>query len=301
MAGRGSVLSRRLVPVVVSIDISDTSGGDWCSKGSAEGRFRTSWRPRRSDLSAGTEACRSCSALQFTDAVAGLVSVGILALVVAIVGGCVWLLVDHHPGRGTAVAFAGLGAVGVFTTVLGAVVAWRVPNNPVGGLLTWAGDMVVFFSALDVYYTCAVRDPGALPLDNRVVAVLNESAWWLFVAVALLLLYFPDGRLPSARWRFVPPALVGLCAAQQAYGTVDAQPYLAPLQDLPRPWGPPSLAVEIAGNVAFAALLALLLPPAYQWSSGTAGRRGNRAPSSSGSRWQVWRGSSTRSSASPRS
>ena len=188
-----------------------------------------------------------------------LVSVGILALVVAMVGGCVWLLVDHHPGRGTAVAFAGLGAVGVFTTVLGAVVAWRVPDNPVGVLLTWAGGMVVFFSALDVYYTCAVRDPGALPLDNRVVAVLNESAWWLFVAVALLLLYFPDGRLPSARWRFVPPALVGLCAAQQAYGAVDSQPYLAPLQDMPHAWGPPSLAVEIAGNVAFAAMLALLL------------------------------------------
>ena len=188
-----------------------------------------------------------------------LVSVGILALVVAMVGGCVWLLVDNQPGRGTAVAFAGLGAVGVFTTVLGALVAWRVPDNPVGVLLTWAGGMVVFFSALDVYYTCAVRDPGALPLDNRVVAVLNESPWWLFVAVALLLLYFPDGRLPSARWRFVPPALVGLCAAQQAYGAVDSQPYLAPLQEMPHAWGPPSLAVEIAGNVAFAAMLALLL------------------------------------------
>ena len=156
-------------------------------------------------------------------------------------------------GRGTAVAFAGLGAVGVFTTVLGAVVAWRVPDNPVGVLLTWAGGMVVFFSAHGRLLHLRRPRPRWVASRQPGRAVLNESPWWLFVAVALLLLYFPDGRLPSARWRFVPPALVGLCAAQQAYGAVDSQPYLAPLQEMPHAWGPPSLAVEIAGNVAFAA------------------------------------------------
>ena len=43
-------------------------------------------------------------------------------------------------------------------------------------------------------------------------ACSTQSADLVFVAVALLLLLFPDGRLPSRRWRWVPPALV-VCAA----------------------------------------------------------------------------------------
>ena len=154
MAGRGVCAFTAAGFSVVSIADPGKPpvGGIGASKGSAEGRSRTSWRPRRSDLGAGTEACCSCSDLQFTDAVAAVGFDRNPRPCRGDAGGCVWLLVDNHPGRGTALAFAGLGAVGVFTTVLGALVAWRVPGNPVGVLCPGPAGCSSFFSALDVYY-----------------------------------------------------------------------------------------------------------------------------------------------------
>ena len=69
------------------------------------------------------------------------------------------------------------------------------------------------------------------------VASVEESAWWVLVAVALLCLFFPDGRLPSPRWRWVPAALVSCTLVNQVYGAVDAVPFLPPLANLERPFG----------------------------------------------------------------
>ena len=79
------------------------------------------------------------------------------------------------------------------------------------------------------------------------VAVTAENAWWVLGTFALLLLYFPDGRLPSGRWRVVPPTLVLCVAATQAYGALEDAPFRPPLQDLDRPFGSPSLAAEALG------------------------------------------------------
>lgn len=70
------------------------------------------------------------------------------------------------------------------------------------------------------------------------VAVTAESAWWVLAIFALLLLHFPDGRLPSRRWRWVPPVLIGCTALQQAYGALEATPFRPPLEALTRPFGP---------------------------------------------------------------
>jgi hypothetical protein len=88
-----------------------------------------------------------------------------------------------------------------FVTV-GAVVASRRPENLVGWLLLAIGFEVVLGSFVAGYaeYALLVRS-GSLPGGNA-------AAWlaeWLLVPVfhllALTLLLFPDGRLPSRRWR----------------------------------------------------------------------------------------------------
>jgi signal transduction histidine kinase len=190
------------------------------------------------------------------------VALGTFLPVLVMVAGSSWLLVSDRTGPHTARNFTGLGLVAVGIAVLGLVISRREPRNPVGALLAWAGATAVFLASRDVYFSVVTSDPGKLPLDSRVVAWFDESGWWLFVAVALLLLYFPDGRLPSRRWRSLPPALVLLGVAQQVFGAFNSTPFLKPLQDLPRPYPPMPLPLRIVSGVVFTALLCCLLAAA---------------------------------------
>ncbi|MEV4260436.1 histidine kinase [Kribbella sp. NPDC049584] len=187
------------------------------------------------------------------------VALGLSLLVLAMVVGSSWLLIVYRTGPHTLRNYVGLGGVATATAVLGLVISVRVPRNAVGALLTWVGATAVFLASRDVYFSAVVGDPGRLPLDSRVVAWFDESGWWLFVAVGLLLLYLPDGRLPGRRWRVLPPLLVLLGAAQQVFGAFNSTPFLEPLQDLPRPYAPMPLPLKILSGATFGALLVALV------------------------------------------
>ncbi|RZU18998.1 histidine kinase/DNA gyrase B/HSP90-like ATPase [Kribbella rubisoli] len=190
------------------------------------------------------------------------VALGLSLFVLAMVVGSSWLLIAYRTGPHTLRNYVGLGGVATATAVLGLVISLRVPRNAVGALLTWVGATAVFLASRDVYFSVVVSDPGRLPLNSRVVAWFDESGWWLFVAVGLLLLYFPDGRLPGPRWRVLPPVLVILGAAQQVFGAFNSTPFLEPLQDLPRPYAPMPLPLKILSGAAFGALLVALIAAA---------------------------------------
>jgi hypothetical protein len=87
--------------------------------------------------------------------------------------------------------------------VVGFVVAWRKPRNPLG----WAILGLAVFGALSQdasFYTVAdyrLRH-GGLPLGW--VALLAQPGWAPeLVLLGLVFLLFPDGRPPSRRWRWV--------------------------------------------------------------------------------------------------
>jgi hypothetical protein len=88
-----------------------------------------------------------------------------------------------------------------FTTV-GLIIASRRPANPLGWLLLFFGLSLSANESLRAYaeYTLFYR-PGTLPAGLFIAWV---STWiWAFISPILLFVFllFPDGGLPSPRWR----------------------------------------------------------------------------------------------------
>jgi len=89
-----------------------------------------------------------------------------------------------------------------FVTV-GALVASRWPRNAIGWIFCWLGFSFSLGSASEEYALYAlVTEAGSLPGAE---GMLWLTAWLggpiVFALFALIFLLFPDGRLPSRRWR----------------------------------------------------------------------------------------------------
>ena len=103
------------------------------------------------------------------------------------------------------------GAVGV-------IVALRQPRNPIGWLLIGVGLLVGGSFDIEAYADLVYRlgDHG-LPLGR--IAVFLAPCWYPgIVLLPLPILLFPDGRLPSARWR--PAVAVYLAAGTALVATI---------------------------------------------------------------------------------
>ena len=88
-------------------------------------------------------------------------------------------------------------------TITGAVLASRVPRNPIGWLFLVVGLGLLLGGATSEYATYSlITNPGSL-LAGDWAAWINN---WTFVMAGLIpivLVLFPTGRPPSARWRLL--------------------------------------------------------------------------------------------------
>jgi hypothetical protein len=105
---------------------------------------------------------------------------------------------DHLP----ILASVGFLACFVLFPVAGAFVVSRRPRHPVGWLLLYIGVALALNDFLFSYADYAIyARPGSLPAGIWLgwLGACLDPLW--LMAVALLLLLFPDGRPPSPRWR----------------------------------------------------------------------------------------------------
>jgi hypothetical protein len=103
--------------------------------------------------------------------------------------------------------------------LVGFVVAWRRPGNPLDWLMLAMGAFFALSEDASFYVVAAYRlRPGGLPLGWA--ALLAQPTWApAIVLVGLLVFLFPDGRLPSPRWRWALWLYLGV-AALWAVGTI---------------------------------------------------------------------------------
>jgi hypothetical protein len=144
-------------------------------------------------------------------------------------------------------------ALGAFA-VVGALIASRHPANAIGWLLLAVALTFALGDAIEGY--CATSSdpaPVAMWLDDWF-----GNIWIALVGVWIPLL-FPDGRLPSRRWR--PFAWCGTAAfavATLAYALGDRILDTAAPGSVPNPYALPGAAGDLAASVAPLAELALI-------------------------------------------
>lgn len=129
-------------------------------------------------------------------------------------------------------------ALVVIDVTVGAIVASRRPENPVGWLLCLSGVSVSTSSFSSQYAIYALlAQPGSLPAGETMVWI---AAWQLPVMIGLqvsYLLLFPTGRLPSERWRPLAWLIVAFVVVGVILSAFSSDAYLGSLDPIRNPLG----------------------------------------------------------------
>jgi hypothetical protein len=96
--------------------------------------------------------------------------------------------------------------------ILGGLIASRRPENPYGWVWLGVGLSFALITFVDAYALYAlVLEPGSLPAPRTIVTLIAPAGFSVFIAlIPFLFLLFPDGRLPSRRWRFLAWVVVAV-------------------------------------------------------------------------------------------
>jgi hypothetical protein len=184
---------------------------------------------------------------------------------------------DFEGGEATElVAFFGLiGLWGVADATMGALIVSRRPRNPIGRLLLAGGPLII-----SVFLGFAISGIRILTAGSDDL-LGGLAGWWasiaffpaLMIAWPLVGILFPDGHLPSPRWRWPVTALFIGQAAASGISAIRAGPVSPELPNSPfgiitLPAGV-SEAVGVVGTMLFVLSLVLaIVAVAVRWRRG---------------------------------
>jgi hypothetical protein len=154
-------------------------------------------------------------------------SLALLAVVLTIAGHVLYLTVDadRHGARDIIPS-----ALALTFSAVGALVASRQPRNPIGWMFLGVALSTGVSGIAHTFVADQVAHGNGEAWLVGAVAAYSDVSWIPFVLVpaTFLLLLFPDGRLPSPRWRFVARcAVAGIVGGFLTGGAVQ------PLGDFP--------------------------------------------------------------------
>ena len=173
-----------------------------------------------------------------------------LSVAIFLASGAFHVLASSARSPGNWLNVTTIGDVLVFVSFLafplvGALIASRRPNNPIGWMCLVVGLFWMLMTLTEVYSAHGLARPGSVPFPVTIHALLYSWLWVPTVGLLgiYLILLFPDGRLPSGRWRplawfsaavivvesvvtFLSPGpLEGLREVQNPFG-LEGQPWL---------------------------------------------------------------------------
>jgi hypothetical protein len=135
-------------------------------------------------------------------------------------------------------------------SVVGAIIASRHPRNTIGWLFCGVGVTIGLNSFAGDYTEYWLAGGTSMKIFAETAAWFSSWAWILltYVPISFVLLLFPDGRLPSPRWR-----PLAWCAGLGIAGNVAGYALEAgPLEDFPQIANPYGVDGPIVGMVGVA-------------------------------------------------
>jgi hypothetical protein len=140
-----------------------------------------------------------------TSRVAAWVAWSLAALSVAmfVAGGVLYVLARSGQFPVDWVLFLADWALFLAFPIVGVLVASRRPENPIGWICLASGLLFMLLAVTDNYSVYGAARPGSVPFPVAVGTIGNQWLWVPTVGLLgiFLILLFPDGRLPSKRWR----------------------------------------------------------------------------------------------------
>ena len=144
----------------------------------------------------------------------------------------------------------------VFFSTVGALVASRRPENPVGWLLCLYG-LVISISHFAAQYAiyALLAQPDSLPAGEAMAWIVS---WVLPIIIGLTVFYillFPTGRLPSRRWRWLGWLTVAYVVVGVILGAFSSGALVGILGPIQNPLG-----IEGFSNIYYKAIIFIMTP-----------------------------------------